>query len=105
LYGGLVPISPDARVDDGLLDAVLFPGATSLDAAAHAARVLAGLHVADAHITLRRVRRLRVETIAEPLRECHARQLGHLSPAGLKTLTALLKTARAPHEPPGSPWA
>jgi DNA-binding MarR family transcriptional regulator len=36
--------------------------------------------------------------IAAPLRACHARQLGHLTPADLATLTALLKAARAPHE-------
>lgn len=46
-----------------------------------------------------------VEDIAQPLRECHARQLGHLPPADLKKLVALLKAARAPHEPDDSPWA
>ena len=46
-----------------------------------------------------------VEKIAEPLRECHARQLGHLSRADLKALSVLLKAARAPHEPDDSPWA
>ena len=45
-----------------------------------------------------------LDEIAGPLRECHERQLGHLSPARLKTLTALLKAARLPHEPEGSPW-
>ena len=43
--------------------------------------------------------------IAEPLAECHARQLGHLSAEELEALTVLLKTARAPHEPDGGPWA
>jgi DNA-binding MarR family transcriptional regulator len=37
--------------------------------------------------------------IAPALRACHARQLGHLGPDDLATLTALLKLARAPHEP------
>jgi DNA-binding MarR family transcriptional regulator len=46
-----------------------------------------------------------VEKIAEPLRECHARQLGHLSRADLKALSILLKAARAPHEAEESPWA
>ncbi len=46
-----------------------------------------------------------LDEIAGPLRECHARQLGHLSRADLKTLTALLHAARAPHEPRGSAWA
>lgn len=42
--------------------------------------------------------------IDEPLRQCHERQLGHLSPTNLKALTALLQKARAPHEPEGSIW-
>lgn len=46
-----------------------------------------------------------IDAIAEPLRECHERQLGHLSRGELKSLTALLKAARAPHEPEDSPWA
>src|SRR5262245_10233199 len=45
-----------------------------------------------------------LDRIAEPLRECHERQLGHLSAAELKSLIALLKAARAPHEPEGSSW-
>ncbi len=45
-----------------------------------------------------------LDEIAGPLSECHARQLGHLTAADLKTLTTLLKAARAPHEPDESPW-
>lgn len=45
-----------------------------------------------------------LDRIAGPLRDCHAKQLGHLSRSELKTLTALLKAARAPHEPDGSAW-
>jgi DNA-binding MarR family transcriptional regulator len=45
-----------------------------------------------------------LDEIAEPLRACHRRQLGHLSPVELRTLAALLKQARRPHEPDGSPW-
>ncbi len=39
-----------------------------------------------------------------PVRACHARQLGHLTPADLRTLTALLREARAPHEEADGPW-
>lgn len=39
-----------------------------------------------------------------PVRACHVRQLGHLSPANLRTLAALLREARQPHEEPDSPW-
>ena len=38
------------------------------------------------------------------VRECHARQLGHLAAADLKTLARLLKEARRPLEKPDSPW-
>ena len=39
-----------------------------------------------------------------PLRQCHARQLGHLSRHDLNTLAALLQAARAPHEDVSSSW-
>jgi DNA-binding MarR family transcriptional regulator len=45
-----------------------------------------------------------LEQIAEPLRECHEQQLGHLSSADLKALVQLLRKARAPHEPEDGPW-
>jgi DNA-binding MarR family transcriptional regulator len=45
-----------------------------------------------------------LKRIAEPLRTCHAKQLGHLSTTDLAALVALLKASRAPHEPPESPW-
>jgi DNA-binding MarR family transcriptional regulator len=42
--------------------------------------------------------------IAQPLRECHDQQLGHLSSSDLKALIQLLHKARVPHEPEDSPW-
>ena len=42
--------------------------------------------------------------LREPLRRCHARQLGHLSSRQLEDLTALLRAARLPHEDPDSTW-
>jgi DNA-binding MarR family transcriptional regulator len=45
-----------------------------------------------------------LDEIAEPLRACHEKQLGHLGGAELKSLIALLKAARAPHESADSPW-
>jgi DNA-binding MarR family transcriptional regulator len=45
-----------------------------------------------------------LEAIAEPLRAGHVRQLGHLAPAEMRTLTRLLRKAGRPHEPLGSPW-
>jgi DNA-binding MarR family transcriptional regulator len=46
----------------------------------------------------------RLGEIAAPLRDCHRRQLGHLSKADLKRLASLLRAARLPHESPGSGW-
>jgi DNA-binding MarR family transcriptional regulator len=40
----------------------------------------------------------------EPVRTCHAEQLGHLSASNLQELVALLRAARQPHEDPASPW-
>ena len=40
----------------------------------------------------------------EPLQQCHARQLGHLSQHRLKMLIALLKEAREPHEDDAAGW-
>jgi DNA-binding MarR family transcriptional regulator len=45
-----------------------------------------------------------LDEIAGPLRECHQRQLGHLSRAQLKELSALLRLARGPHEEQGGSW-
>jgi DNA-binding MarR family transcriptional regulator len=42
--------------------------------------------------------------IAGPLRECHARQLGHMTAGDLRKLSSLLRAAREPHEPEESPW-
>lgn len=55
------------------------------------------VHITEAGIAL-------IAQIAEPLRACHDRQLGHLSRENLNSLIALLELARAPHEPEGSPW-
>jgi DNA-binding MarR family transcriptional regulator len=45
-----------------------------------------------------------IAELAGPLADCHTRQLGHLPAADLKKLAALLREARRPHEPDGSPW-
>jgi DNA-binding MarR family transcriptional regulator len=46
-----------------------------------------------------------LDRISGPLKDCHERQLGHLSATDLNALIGLLKAARAPHEPDGSAWA
>jgi DNA-binding MarR family transcriptional regulator len=45
-----------------------------------------------------------LDQLQEPLRDCHARQLGHLTRAQLRDLTALLRAARLPHEGADSNW-
>ena len=42
--------------------------------------------------------------LEEPIRDCHVRQLGHLSAKELKDLLALLRAAREPHEPADGSW-
>ncbi len=46
-----------------------------------------------------------LDSIAEPLRECHSKQLGHLSASQLRQLGELLKDARRPHEIDDGPWS
>jgi DNA-binding MarR family transcriptional regulator len=43
-------------------------------------------------------------SLADEVRECHRRQLGHLSEDQMKHLVDLLRTARAPHESGESEW-
>jgi DNA-binding MarR family transcriptional regulator len=45
-----------------------------------------------------------LKQLEQPVRECHQRQLGHLSAAQLQSLADLLRTARQPHEDEKSPW-
>jgi DNA-binding MarR family transcriptional regulator len=45
-----------------------------------------------------------LKELAGPLRDCHARQLGHLTPEQRRELVELLRAARAPHEEPDSIW-
>jgi DNA-binding MarR family transcriptional regulator len=71
-----------------------------------------GLVVRDRPSDNRRVVRIGItetgmallHTIAEPLRQCHRRQLGHLPAADLERLGTLLRNARAPHEDNASSW-
>lgn len=45
-----------------------------------------------------------LDRLEGPVRECHRRQLGHMSGAELKKLILLLRSAREPHEEPEGPW-
>lgn len=45
-----------------------------------------------------------LDELADEVRECHGRQLGHLTAGELRTLADLLRKAREPHEPEASSW-
>lgn len=57
--------------------------------------VLVGITPAGTHL---------LDEMAAPLRDCHRRQLGHLSRPDLKKLVQLLEAVREPHEADDSPW-
>ncbi|WP_235935033.1 MarR family winged helix-turn-helix transcriptional regulator [Candidatus Laterigemmans baculatus] len=44
-----------------------------------------------------------LDELDEPVRECHRRQLGHLSRTAMRDLSKLLRAAREPHEDPDNP--
>ena len=45
-----------------------------------------------------------LKTLEQPVRECHLKQLGHLSASQLQSLVELLRMARQPHEEEESAW-
>ena|SRR5579863_2139131 len=45
-----------------------------------------------------------LDELREPIRNCHVRQLGHLSSTELRELLSLLRAARAPHESDAGNW-
>ena len=45
-----------------------------------------------------------LKQLEQPVRQCHQRQLGHLSAEQLQSLLALLRSARQPHEDAASAW-
>jgi diacylglycerol kinase (ATP) len=67
LYGGLVPLVSQARIDDGQLDVVLFVGGGPLEATVHAARVLAGWHRDSSGVVMRKVSRVRFEALGQKM--------------------------------------
>jgi DNA-binding MarR family transcriptional regulator len=93
LAGRLVSRAPDIT---RLLDKLERRGLIERDRPADNRRVVR-VGITAAGLTL--LRELR-----DPLRACHARQLGHLSRQELHELTALLRAARLPHEDPTGVW-
>ncbi len=93
LGGRLVSRAPDVT---RLLDKLEQHGLIERDRPADNRRVV---HIGITEAGLALLLQLR-----EPLRECHVRQLGHLSRKELNQLAALLRAARLPHEDPASSW-
>ncbi len=93
LAGRLISRAPDIT---RLLDKLEQRGLIARDRPADNRRVVRVGITAKGLALLRELR--------EPLRACHARQLGHLSPRELADLAALLRAARLPHEDPSSGW-
>jgi DNA-binding MarR family transcriptional regulator len=93
LAGRLVSHAPDIT---RLLDKLEQRGLIARDRPAHNRRVVR-IGITAAGLALLRA-------LHKPLQECHAGQLGHLSPRQLKQLSLLLHAARRPHEEEGSSW-
>jgi DNA-binding MarR family transcriptional regulator len=93
LAGRLVSRAPDIT---RLLDKLEHRGLIERDRPADNRRVV-HVGISEAGLAL-------LHDLREPLRDCHARQLGHLSQKELKELVALLRAARLPHEDSSSSW-
>lgn len=56
------------------------------------------------HVTLTAKGRTLLAELSSKVRDCHERQLGHLTAEQQRRLIELLAAVRAPHEPEGSLW-
>jgi len=63
LYGGLLRITPEAQVDDGLLDVVIFSGVGPKYTLRHLLSVLGGRHLQDPSVKFLRARRVMVDCV------------------------------------------
>jgi YegS/Rv2252/BmrU family lipid kinase len=74
LYAAIARIAPEAKLDDGALDLILFKGTGFAETALHFARVLLGLHLRDPKVEIHRVmtahisgKKLPVQVDGEPI--------------------------------------
>jgi DNA-binding MarR family transcriptional regulator len=93
LAGRLVSRAPDIT---RLLDKLASRGLVERDRPADDRRIVR-VRITEAGVAL-------LSSLRELIRECHARQLGHLSQKELQELLALLHSARSPHEQSESIW-
>ena len=66
-YAGVTKITPEALVDDGMLDICVYEGRTRMDIVAHAARTLLRLHRGSSKVIYRRARHLQFVWHGRPL--------------------------------------
>ena len=93
LAGRLISRAPDiTRLLDKLHDRGLIDRERPADN-----RRLVNVGITDSGMTL-------LDAIAAEVRDCHLRQLGHLSDDEMQALVDLLRKARAPHEAAGGEW-
>lgn len=93
LGGRLISRAPDIT---RLLDKLAERGLVDRERLADNRRVV--------HVGITRQGAALLDAIAVDVRSCHAKQLGHLSAADVRTLVELLRKARSPHEPEDSTW-
>ncbi len=60
LYGPSLRVSPEAQLDDGLLDVCIFRGQNFVDVCRHFLLLLAGRHEASSHIEMLRGKRIQI---------------------------------------------
>jgi diacylglycerol kinase (ATP) len=97
--GGLVTISPDARLDDGEMDLWLFSGEGVVDTARHAAALSTRRHVQSLGVQRVRFRQLRIESSSPMNVQMDGDPAPSLEQAELQVLPAslrLLVPARSP---------
>lgn len=116
LYAGLTKITPNAVVDDGLLDVCIYEGSGSLDIAMHTARTLLKSHKKANKVLCQQVRRLEfdweeplpMQLDGDPVGDCPREievapgALWVVVPAGLRT-GLFAGPARRPQEAELSP--
>jgi len=93
LAGRLVSRAPDIT---RLLDRLVERGLVERERLADNRRVV-HVGITEAGLAL-------LDQLAEEVRGCHERQLGHMSEEEMRQLVELLRKARGPHEGEGSSW-
>jgi YegS/Rv2252/BmrU family lipid kinase len=66
LYGAILPIAPEARLDDGLLDVIVFRGSDFLATTRHFIAAVFGQHLHEHHVSYYPARRVLVRA-AKPM--------------------------------------